>query len=288
MTRRALVLGGGGITGIAWEIGIVAGLADRGVDVRSADLVVGTSAGSIVGALLFSGPSLEEIYESQLSELSPEVGARMGLSVLLRYLPLAFTRNPRRARARLGRLALSAATTSEAERRRVFEETVPVREWPQHPHLLVTAVDAETGEPTVFDRARGVPLIDAVAASSAVPMVWPPVTIDGRRYMDGGARSIVNADLAAGADEVVVIAPIDAALRKSGRISYQLDKLGSDVRAVVVTPDPRSRKAIGRQVLDTRRTALAVRAGRDQGRAEADRVGQVWSAAGIREGQLTP
>lgn len=275
---KALVLGGGGITGIAWEIGIAAGLADAGVDLRSADRVVGTSAGSVVGTLLRSDLPLEDIFATQLQEETEEIGAKMGLGVVLRWmLAGGLSRDPRQARARIGRMALRARTPT-ADRRKIIEARIPVREWPER-RLLITAVDADTGDPMAFDRSSGVDLIDAVAASCAVPLVWPPVEVNGRRYVDGGVRSIANVDLASGADVVVVVAPIDAAFRKQGRISYQLAKLGPEVRSVVITPDPESRKAIGRQVLDPARRAIAARAGRRQGRLEAGRLAAIWASS---------
>jgi NTE family protein len=273
---NALVFGGGGITGIAWEIGIVAGLADAGVDLRSADRVIGTSAGSVVGTLLRSDQPLEEIYGAQLAEEAEEIGAKMGLGVILRYiLAGGFSRDPRQARRRIGRMALRARTPA-ADRQKIIEARIAVRDWPDR-RLLITAVDADTGDPMVFDSSSGVPLMSAVAASCAVPLVWPPVEINGRRYIDGGVRSIANVDLASGADEVVVVAPVDAAIRKRGRISSQLERLGPDVRSVVITPDAESRAAIGRQVLDPTRRPIAAEAGRRQGRLEAGRVAAIWT-----------
>jgi len=279
--NRGLVLGGGGITGIAWEIGVVFGLAERGVDLRAADRVVGTSAGSVVGALVRSELSLEEIYESQIVEETEPIGARMGWGVIFGYVAAAGfgRRHPQDVRARIGRLALKVPG-SEEERKRILAARVPLGEWPEG-RLLITAVNAETGDPMVFDRSSGVSLLDAVSASCAVPLVWPPVTINGKRYMDGGARSIANADLASGCDRVVVIAPITAAFRKGGRISVQLARLGPDVRSVIVSPDRESRRAIGRQVLQPAGRARAAEAGRRQGRQWAERVGDVWTGGNI-------
>ncbi len=272
------MLGGGGVTGIAWEIGLLAGLAGAGVDLTSADLVVGTSAGSVVGGLVLGGAALEDLYSGQLRDATGEVAAKMGLGVLVRIAASSLTRDERRGRARLGRAALAARTGPRSERRTVFEERFGGRSWPER-RLLVTAVDAETGEAVVLDRDSGVSLVDAIAASCAVPLVWPPITIDGRRYIDGGVRSLANADLAAGCDRVVVLAPLTAALRRSGRISSQLASLGPEVRSVAVSPDARARRAIGRNVLDPARRAAAAHAGRAQALAAAKAVADVWSSA---------
>jgi NTE family protein len=277
--RRALVLGGGGITGIAWEIGMIAGLRDAGLNLQAADVVVGTSAGSVVGALLLSGATVEELYASQLEETDPGVGGRLGLGVVLRYvLASVAARSAQEARARLGRRALTASRVPESERREIIERHVAVGEWPAR-RLLITAVEAETGEFKIFDRDSGVSITDAVAASCAVPLVWPPVSIGGRRYMDGGVRSIANADLAAGCDRVVVLAPVTVSLRRSGRISLQLERLGAGVRSTVVSPDRAARRAIGRQVLDPARRGPAARAGREQAAVVAEEVRAVWEAA---------
>ncbi|MFC0506121.1 patatin-like phospholipase family protein [Micromonospora costi] len=275
--ERALVLGGGGVTGVAWEWGLLAGLAERGVPLAEAELVVGTSAGSMVGAQLCSGRPLEESYAAQLTPPRGEAAARFGMAAVARLVWAgARTRDEVRARARIGAMALSARTQSESSRRAVIESRLPVRDWPAR-RLLVTAVDARSGEFVVFDAASGVPLVDAVGASCAVPGVWPPVTIGERRYVDGGMRSPVNADLAAGSDRVVVLAPTTAAFGPMPRLSAQVAALrGQGARVVVVSPDAAARAAIGRNVLDPARRAAAARAGRAQADAVTDEVAAVW------------
>jgi NTE family protein len=278
--RTALVLGGGGITGIAWELGLVTGLADAGVDLRTADLVVGTSAGSVVGAQLRSGADLPELYGRQLEPPAQERVARLGRRTLARYgLAMLLARRDDAAfRRRLGRLACAAAdrgrTPSEAERRAVIASRLPRAEWPEQP-LVITAVDTRSGEFTTFTRDSGVELAAAVAASCAVPGVYPPVMIDGRRYMDGGMRSPANADLAAGYDRVVVLAPVPGVGLMTG-VAAQV--AGLTDRVAVVSPDEGSRAAIGRNVLDPAARAGSARAGHAQAAAVVDRVAEVWRA----------
>ncbi len=275
--RAALVLGGGGITGIAWELGILAGLAEAGVDLTTAATIVGTSAGSVVGAQISSGVSLDDLYAEQLKDPSGEIAAKMGLGVIARFVILsAWPGDEQRSRARLGRASLKARTVPESARRAVIEERLSNPPWPAR-RLLITAVDAETGELRVFDRDSGVALVDAVAASCAVPLVWPPMTVAGRRYIDGGVRSIANADLATGCDRVVVLAPVTVALRRSGRIASQLSTLGPHVRSVTVSPDAQSRKAIGSNVLDPAHRAASARAGRMQAAGLVAAIAAVWS-----------
>ena len=212
--EKALVLGGGGVTGIAWEIGILAGLAERGVDLTDADLVVGTSAGSVVGVDVRSGTSLADLYEKQTQPPgSNEIYARMGLGVTIKYVrAMVLTRKPEVARARVGAMALRTKTVSEEARRRVIESRLPIQQWPAG-RLQITALDALTGDLVVFDAASERRLLDAVGASCAVPGIWPPVTINGRRYIDGGVRSAANADLAAGCDRIIIIAPLVSGYR---------------------------------------------------------------------------
>jgi NTE family protein len=274
---RALVLGGGGVTGVAWEVGVLAGLAAAGVDLRAADVVVGTSAGSSVGAQVTSGTGLEELYERQLTGPGTEIPARLGIGGLARYASamVRHRKHPEAGRAHLGRLALEAPTVSEAERRAVIAARLPSHEWPAT-RLLVTAVDAHTGEFRTFDAAAGVPLVDAVAASCAVPLVWPPVTIGDRRWIDGGVRSPANADLAAGHDRVVVVAPMTRALGPMAATAQVAALRAAGARVALVAPDAAATRAIGRNPLDPARREPAARAGRAQAAEVAAEVRSVW------------
>jgi NTE family protein len=274
---RALVLGGGGVTGVAWETGLLHGLTEAGIDLSTANIFVGTSAGAVVAAQLASGAPLDQLYAAQLSTNSSEIAARMGRMALLRFvLAMVWPGDAQQARARLGRAALRAKTLPEAERRAVIERRLPNHEWPQQ-RLLITAVNAATGAAVVFDRDSGVPLVDAVAASCAVPLVWPPMTINGQRYIDGGVRSVANVDLAKGYERVVVIAPTTAAFRRADRLDAQVAALGTGVRSIIVSPDAASRAAIGSNVLDPARRAPSAQAGRTQAADIADRVRAVWA-----------
>jgi NTE family protein len=275
MTRRALVLGGGGVTGVAWEIGMLTGLAAAGVDLTAADVVIGTSAGSVVGALVAGGLDPQTLYAGQLAPPAAEIPARLGLPTILRWAwAAAGRRDEQRARARIGAMALAAQTVPEADRRAVIAARLNDANWPER-RLLITAVDARTGEFVVFDREQGVGLVDAVGASCAVPGVWAPVTIGDRRYVDGGVRSPVNADLAAGCDRVVILAPVTASFGPTTRIGRQIAGLGAQV--VLVRPDRAAKRAFGRNVLDPARRAPAARAGHAQADQEAARVAAVWS-----------
>lgn len=170
-------------------------------------------------------------------------------------------------RRAVGRFALDAVTVPEAERHAVIASRLPSHEWPSRT-LKIVAVDAETGEPRVFDKACGVSLVDAVAASCAVPGVWPPVTVGGRRYVDGGVRSGANADYAAGASRVLVVVPLGNTERFP--TNTPLDAAVAELRAsgaqvAIIAPDDRSKVAIGANPLDPSTRTPAADAGRRQG-----------------------
>ena len=276
MTRTALVLGGGGITGIAWELGILRGLADAGVDVSAADLVVGTSAGSVVGAQVTSGHSLAELYDEQLRPPDHEIGANLSRSMLLRIaVPMVVPGRSHHKRARIGKAALRAHPPGGEQRIEVIRSRIGVEAWPER-ELKVTAVEAESGRSVVFDKDSGVDLVDAVAASCAVPLVWPAVTINGRHYIDGGMRSTANVDLAVGADVVIVIAPLPQSFSKSTSIRSQLARTLAP-RTAVVTPDRQALADIGDNVLDPAKRAAAARSGLRQSVEILEAVGDAWT-----------
>ncbi|MEU8433331.1 patatin-like phospholipase family protein [Streptomyces sp. NPDC029216] len=277
----ALVLGGGGLTGVGWESGILYGLARAGVDLTGADLVVGTSAGSVVAAQLASGLlTPRELYERQLADPAGEIAAKFGAGLLARYvLAMVRSRDAAEYGRRVGAIALAADTPDEAERRAVLAARLVSHEWPER-RLVVTAVDALTGESALFDRERGAGLVDAVAASCAVPGVWPPVTIDGRRYVDGGVRSAVNADLAAGYRRVVILAPLPVGVGKLPSPVQQAERLRAEgARVLLIASSPEARKAFGRNILDPARRAPAARAGLAQAAAHVAEAAAVWTSA---------
>ncbi|MEU9477497.1 patatin-like phospholipase family protein [Streptomyces sp. NPDC048191] len=269
---EALVLGGGGVGGIAWITGLLVGLADAGQDVSGADLLVGTSAGSTVAAQLGSGLGLRELYARQVDPAlqAAEIMAEMDLETFAAQIGAATgsAASVPELRRKVGEVALGSRTVSEEARRAVIESRLPSHGWPERA-LKVVAVDARSGEPVVFERGSGVPLVDAVAASCAVPGVWPPVTIGERRYVDGGVRSIANVDLAAGADRVLVIVPLGAtepfpSEQPLERSVEELRARGAEV--VVLAPDEASASAIGDNPLDPATRVPAAEAGRAQGR----------------------
>lgn len=300
MTTRALVLGGGGPVGIAWESGLIAGLAQGGVDLGKADFIMGTSAGSFVGARLALGAESTTLADPILAEPPPaprpEGQARPAtttpaadLSVLVKMMAeaQAGVRDPQEVRAEIGAFALAAQTPDEATFIKSFGHSfagLPDDAWPER-GFACSAVDALTGAFRLWTKASGVGVTRAVASSCSVPGVYPPVTVDGRRYIDGGMRSTLNADQAVGHDLVVVVqvrggATAGAAAKATAaRVEAELDVLRKGgAKVVLIGPDEGSQAAMGLNLMDFRKRGDAARAGLAQGLAQAAELKADWAA----------
>jgi NTE family protein len=285
---KALVLSGGGITGTAWELGVLFGLEENGVDVTHVELIVGTSAGSSVGAQITSGLSLEELYNLQLKPINETVEKQVDFDghKFRQMMAAAIMSSPdsQTARALIGEAALAAPTMEEDERLNMMASRLPVHEWNMDRKLIINAVDAQTGEWVKFDQNSDVPLLLAVSASSAVPGVYPPTTINGLRYIDGGMSSGTNADVAQGYDQVfIIVAEPNMIAPAMGptmhRITFeeelaQLETSGSQV--MVITPDEESLQAKGPNPLDANLRGVSAQAGRSQGKKIAGEVKLFW------------
>jgi NTE family protein len=289
---HALVLGGGGSTGNAWLIGVIAGLFDAGLDVTAADLTIGTSAGSTAAAqLAWASPAelLTAILSTAPQERTGRTGADQVRDAAARVVDhLARMRRIISAagdaadmRRRMGAAALEADAASDGTMQARWRATVaarlPSQRWPQR-RLLITAVDAETGEPVVFDRTSGVDLADAVAASCASGFAY---RIGQHRYIDGGYRRNENADLAAGYSRVLVLSPFGGrSLHPASwgmQLAAQVDELlagGSNVETIV--PDPESEHLFGANAMDLSLRPPAARAGYGQGRTLAGQLARFW------------
>lgn len=288
----AVVLSGGGSVGIAWQTGLAAGLADKGVDLRTADLVVGTSAGSATGAQMALGFEMMrrvEAYDRTPSvRNTPDEGAAPGPSMLERMAPLMEFMSkppegdPEEVRRAIGRFALEADTGPEDRFVAAFSY-LDGHDFPSG--YTCTAVDAESGEFRAWDADAGVDLPRAVASSCCVPGLFPPITIDGRRYIDGGMRSGTNADLAAGHDRVLIVSlmgarPSDDPRAARARVALDremqaLTDAGAEVRVLGV--DDAAAAVIGVNLMDAARAPDAARAGVEQGRREAAALAEFWS-----------
>src|SRR6516162_3033248 len=232
MGRRALVLGGDGITGIAWETGLIAGLAGLGIDLAAADVIIGTSAGSVVGTDIASGQDLEAFYQAQLAPPAPEPAARIRWDFIGRLLwDVHTSRDPKRARARIGRWALAVPTMPEADRRKVFEARLPASVWPSRA-LKVTAVDAQTGEFAVFDAAGDANLgARAVHQQRCEDVAARRSLAGGGDLPDGEARRPGRV-AAQQQREVEVLVPPQHAPGQAGRPAVKMMILSSPLRSL--------------------------------------------------------
>ncbi len=275
-----VVFGGGGIAGVAWEAGIVIGLRQAGVDLSSADVIVGTSAGSIVGSHVAFGTDLQALAAMTSARTGAESAAMpaVDLDVVLNALAPVFDQahGPAEGRRRVGAAARATVGDEEAHIARIASLLPAIERWPQR-RLLVTAVDTESGEPVAWHGGSGVPLDRAVAASCAVPAVYPPVTIGGRRYMDGGVRSVTNADLASGASAVIVLDAVGH-LTPRGPLQDELAALGA-ASTLVITPDDSAAAVMGMNLLDLAIAAPALEAGLKQAMSYAEQARAIWPAA---------
>jgi len=287
---RALVLGGGGPVGVAWEAGFLAGLGEQDVDLSNADLILGTSAGSFVGAQLALGKSPAEIAAPDLAGVvrAPAAsGPPPDLSMLItKMLEAASGKRPaEEVRAEIGAWALSFATTGEEDFIARFAPSLGGDfdgPWPTK-SFACTSVDVADGSFRVWNKDSGIGLARAVASSCAVPGIYPPISFHGRRYIDGGMRSATNADLAKGYDAVIVVAItlrsmpsfIGDVFRQ--RFEGELQSLrDSGSRVDVIIPDAESSAAFGMNLMDASRRQPSAQAGLRQGRIEAMRIVETW------------
>jgi NTE family protein len=279
-SKRALVLAGGGLAGIAWEIGILRGIEDESAETAHAllasDVMVGTSAGSAVAAQLGSGLSLDELYQRQIAGVSKEMDPGVAIDDITELFLNALS-DPDATTAqklqRIGAVARSTDTVSEEVRREVIAQRLPSHEWPDR-DLRISAIDIGTGELVAFSRASGVALVDAVAASCAVPGAWPPVTIGEHRYMDGGVGSTMNLKLVRDCDTVVVLVPSGRGAPSSFGPDPAIEVDSFPGRSLGVFADKESLKAFGPNPLDPACREPSARAGREQGRRVAAKVAE--------------
>jgi NTE family protein len=290
--ERALVLGGGGSTGNAWLIGVIAGLFDAGLDVTEADLIIGTSAGSTAAAQITSATPTElfaailAAAPQQLTGPAKPDGGRAPIGPVADHMErtsriIAAAEDAADMRRRMGAAALDMHAASDGSGQTRWRATVaarlPSQRWPEQA-VLITVVDAHTGEPVVFDRHSGVDLVDAVAASTAG---GPPYSVGDHRYIDGGYRSIENADLAAGYGRVLVLSPFGGKSRHprewGTHLAAQVDELrAGGSRVETIFPDSNSEHMFGANAMDLSLRPPAARAGYDQGRALAEQLTEFW------------
>lgn len=269
------------MAGIAWEIGILARMAELEIDLAAdAELVVGTSAGACVGALVTGQSGYDKLTAtqrlpvSQTRERIPDFD--LNLLVEIFGLMTSVQDDPAGARREIGALAMATKTVPEDERREIIAWRMPNNEWPAR-RLVITAVDAETGERVTFDASSAVSLVDAVAASCAVPGIWPPVTIGGKRYIDGGVYSTTNVDLAQGYDRTVVLRPV--AMGPNDDDGERAEATNLSRPPLIIAADAESLAAFGPNLLDPASRGAALDAGMLQADEVATDVRQYWTSS---------
>jgi len=287
---RALVLGAGGPVGRTWQSGLIAGLIEREIDLGDASLIIGTSAGAIVGAQLalglkFAAPSKFDFAGQPASASLSDVSGLLAAMGRAMRSP-----EPEIERAKIGAFAIEAQTISEEDSiaRTAFAQ-IRGHSWPTR--FRATAVNARTGKLQVWDASSGATLERAVASSAAIPGVFPPITIKGERYIDGGVRSMLNADLATGYDIVIVVSCF--ALEGVGEIknpdmatinAAQIAELGALRNATstlaVIAPNEAFLTLThrGAAMLDGRLGPEAFRIGYAQALQEAEDIRLTWNS----------
>lgn len=305
---RALVFAGAGAAGNAWQIGLVAGLAEAGVDLTAAELVIGTSAGSTAAAMITSGSRPAELYAAvfaQVPRRAPqqrrppaEAGAhlagahtavapgRAGMSVEA-YMSwtdelVAASADADDWRRRISAAVLELDLSDEASSQR-WRDTVaarlPNQDWPEQ-RILIVSVDARTARPVVFDRDSGIPLADAVAASTSNGAAGA-YRLGGARYINGAYRRSSNADLATGYDRVLVLDPFGGRSRTPVEWGMDLATQVAELRASgsaveVVFPDAGAGDVFNANAADPSTRPQAARGGYEQGRALAAGLVEFW------------
>jgi NTE family protein len=284
LKRRALILAAGGYVASSWEIGVVAGMADVGLDVRNADLFVGTSAGARVALELTSGRALEDIYQQRATPSAPSPQRPSGPAIDWARIRAGVDAakqaggSPAEILKRYGALAFEVAVGTGSDRRATVAGQLPIQAWPER-RVLIPVVDAETGKRRAFDRQSGIDLADAVIATTA-SFGAVPLAFEGHHYIDGGYYSSDNADLAIGYERVLILAlrsppeamrlvPVEAGVAA-------LRATGAEVE--VIHPDEETLAALaptGGQMNPASGQPAAI-AGRRQGRAVAEHIAAFW------------
>lgn len=283
MPSRALILGAGGIAAYSWEIGLIYGMADGGLDLREADLLIGTSAGARVAAQLAGGASLEQLFQTQLAPPNPAAAPARKIDFAKIRADIIHTKElggpPAEILKRSGAMALATLPDASPARRNFVASQLPSTSWPAQ-KILIATVNCETGERTVFDSASGISLLDAVLASGAVAGMYPPIEFRGHHFMDGGFHSVANADLAAGCERVLVLT-LRAGNPPMALVTLEatLEKLrAAGSRMEVIFPDEAAETAFSTYggMFAPAVAPPAARAAREQGRAVAGRLAAFW------------
>lgn len=278
----ALVLGGGGLLGPAWEAGLLAGIAEAEARITKADRIIGTSAGAIIGVQIALGRKPGDIFQGQIAMAeefikqnrvrSESIPSPTGQPQIIQDILKAALKGdvPRELLVKIGRMALEAEATPEDQFIANFLPLVrPGEVWPDR--FVCIALDAEDGTLAVWDNHSRVDPVHAIAASAAAPFVVTPIQIHGHRYMDAGLRSTTNADVVKGFDRVVIVAPSVAFMPElniqAKREIAAIEQAGG--KAILITPDRSSTEAMGFNPMDAARSEAVARAAFTQAKEES-------------------
>ncbi|AVQ34841.1 patatin-like phospholipase family protein [Staphylococcus kloosii] len=267
INEKALVLGGGGITGIAWESGVLAGLIDSGILVNHADKILGSSAGSYVGSILANGQNMKTYYEQLANNRDNADNAQLDPS-LFELWREAFVQGKTDEQV-IGKylgdiINKSPSTVSFEERERSVRKRIGNVDWT--PQLEITAINSKTGTLESFNETSDISLIEAVMASGAVPGIWPHVDMLGASWIDGGMISSTNARLMANYKDIIILAPLDQKQGLVPSVYEDVETLKTNSNVTLITPDQDSRNIIGTNIYSSQHIKEIGDAGYQQGK----------------------
>ena len=281
---KALVLSGGGPLAVAWECGVLSGLAHSGLALSDADFILGTSAGAIVGAQIASGGDPQMMAKAIMAEAENAPGLSAGFSnppEAIANLPALFAKSQSgdSGRIEVGAYAL-AASTADSPRAYIerMSSIIGLDAWPEK--MGVVVVDTADGKARVLRHDCGAKIGTGVAASCCLPGLHAPVFIAGRHYMDGGMRSAANVDLVGQFDVILVLSfnpPGPVGQRMISRLTTQAEQLTAlGTNVLVINPDETCLESIGLNTMDFGRRPEVLKRAITQATEIADRVANFW------------
>lgn len=271
-----LVLGGGGQCGIAWEIGLLKGLADHGIELRLSEQIIGTSAGSQVGAVIASNKTWEEIWNEQIDEEINEVNPNPNMGEVFDEYE-RITKEATNGDDWVEKLCEFAKTyqvaVTEDEHIKRIKERIGDIQWGDN--LIITGTDIETVRRKTWKQEDNINIHQALSASSSLPGVWPPTTIDGKQYSDGGSYSMENADLATETEKVIILSPnvqVDTPISLKQQVD-QLIQEGKQVLSLIPNASVVAKfNEMGNNPVDPSIRKVIAAASREQGLADSNKV----------------
>ncbi|ANZ64962.1 hypothetical protein AYR62_13350 [Secundilactobacillus paracollinoides] len=275
----AVVLGGGGVTGIAWESGIIASLKAMGIYLWQADMIFGNSAGSFVGAALASGYDMQQHFDHQMVVNPDEKTGVASKDIILAWRD-AFIEGGTDAEAierAMGNISKTRQPQiSLAEREAVAKSRLETLAFPDH--FGAVSVDRDTGKTHVLTKESGVSLVQATCASGAVPGVWPSISFNGIDWIDGGMVSSANPLLAKDYRKVLVIAPLPIGYGQMPSTQEEVAELSKTAKTFLFVPDAHTKEVVGKGIYDADRAPASGQAGWDQALNVKDEILAFWRA----------